>query len=64
MIEELSEIDETTTFEERQEVYIGLIEMGWSDEECVAVTGLEWSIVPVCRDGRIVEPVPSQGGMQ
>ena len=64
MIEELSDIDETTTFEERQEVYIGLIEMGWSDEECVAVTGIEWSIGPDGRDGHIVELVPSQGGMQ
>ena len=63
MIAELSDIDETTTLEEHREIYIGLVEMGWSDEECIAVTGLEHSIGPDGRKCRIVELVPSQGGM-
>ena len=40
MISELSDIDETTTLEERQDTYIGLREVGWSREECIAVTGV------------------------
>lgn len=63
MIYELSDIDETVSLEERQEIYIGLMEMGWSHEECVAVTGLEHSIGPDGRECQIVELVPTAGGM-
>ena len=51
------------TIEERQEIYIGLTEMGWSNEECVAVTGIESSIGPDGRECRIVDLVPTVGGM-
>ena len=64
MIFELSNIDETTTLEVRQDTYIGLLEMGWSREECAAVTGLEHGIGADGYGCRIVDLVPTQGGMQ
>ena len=64
MIPELSDIDETTTLEERQDLYIDLLETGWSREECAAVTGLEHGIGAEGREYRIVDLVPTQGGMQ
>ena len=64
MMFELSDIDETTTLEERQDIYISLRETGWSREECLAVTGLEYGIGAEGRECRIVDLLPTQGGMQ
>ena len=63
IIYELSDIDETTSLEERLDVYIGLIEMGWSHEEAEAVTGVECSIGPDGRKCSIAVLVPTAGGM-
>ena len=64
MFFDLSDIDETATLEKRVDLYIKLSEKGWSRKECEAVTGLLYITGLggcVCR---IVEMVPTQGGMQ
>mgnify|MGYP001827208223 FL=1 len=43
MFYEYSDIDETTSLEERLDVYSCLISVGWSHEEAEAVTGLDCS---------------------
>jgi len=64
MVLELSDIDETTNLEKRLDLYIILLETGWSREECAAVTGLEHGIGSEGHEYRIVDLVPTQGGMQ
>ena len=63
MINELSEIDETTSLEERLDVFACLVEMGWSHEEAEAVTGVDCSIDLDERKCIISVLVPTVGGM-
>lgn len=63
MINELSEIDETTSLEERLDVFACLVEMGWSHDEAKAVTGVDCSIDLVERNCTISVLVPTLGGM-
>jgi len=61
---DLSDVDETITLEKRVDLYIKLIERGWSREECEAVTGLLYITVLGGRVCRFVEVVSTQGDMQ
>lgn len=63
MIDKLSEIDETTSLEERLDVFACLIEIGWSHAEAEAVTGVDCSIDLDERKCRITVLVPTAGGM-
>lgn len=63
MINKLSEIDETTSLEERLDVFACLVEMGWSHDEAEAVTGVDCSIDLDVRNSTISVLVPTMGGM-
>ena len=63
MLYEYSGIDETTSLEERLDVYSCLIGIGWSHEEAAAVTGVDCSIdLGECKCS-ISVLVPTVGGM-
>ena len=63
MFFDLSDIDETATMAMRVDLYMKLLERGWSREECEVVTGLLCIKSLRWRVCRYVEVVPTQGGM-